>query len=197
MAGLGRETARGRTVMGHAGDGGQASDQASERATGRHRPHSLGQIPGRTPWNGVSQVSSHERAWSAPAWRWPQTEPLALSQSGLAFRRVFRTRVGARRSRPERLGAEEFLEAGRQRLGPTRAGSPQAAARSRKTGATGVDPRTTPHRDSRVPRARVCWSPSVTRLAAENRPCRVGDTRRFPGGTRTVRSVLCDRCVEP
>src|SRR6266545_2885955 len=58
VAGLGRETARGRTVMGHAGDGGQASDQASERAPGRHRPHSLGQIPVRTPARGQSGLES-------------------------------------------------------------------------------------------------------------------------------------------
>ena len=36
-AGLGMETAGGRTVTGHALQGGQASDQASKRAPGRHR----------------------------------------------------------------------------------------------------------------------------------------------------------------
>jgi hypothetical protein len=36
-AGLGIGTARGRTVMSHAPRGGQASDQASKRAPGRHR----------------------------------------------------------------------------------------------------------------------------------------------------------------
>lgn len=44
--------------MGHARDGGQASDQASERAPDRHRPHSPGQIPARTPARGQSGLES-------------------------------------------------------------------------------------------------------------------------------------------
>ena len=64
---------------------GFARCPAGEPAPDRYRPHPPGQIPGRTPRSGVSQVLSHERARSAPAWPWPQTEPPALSQSGLAF----------------------------------------------------------------------------------------------------------------
>ena len=64
--------------------GGQASDQASERAPGRHRPPRPDTSPERHP-SRVSQVSGHRRRAPAPTWQRPQTEPPALSQSGLAF----------------------------------------------------------------------------------------------------------------
>lgn len=75
----------GRSVAPFGISPGFARCPAGEPAPDRYRPHPPGQIPGRTPRSGVSQVLSHERARSAPAWPWPQTEPPALSQSGLAF----------------------------------------------------------------------------------------------------------------
>jgi hypothetical protein len=79
--GLGVKTARGRTVTGHAPRGGQASDQASVRAPGRHRPPRRDKSPEGHP-SGVRQVSGHRRRAPAPTWQRPQTEPPALSQTG-------------------------------------------------------------------------------------------------------------------
>jgi hypothetical protein len=56
------KTARGRTVTGHAPMGGQASDQASERAPGRHRPSSSGHIPKRTPERGQTGFESQTKS---------------------------------------------------------------------------------------------------------------------------------------
>src|SRR5262245_48074268 len=56
------KTASGRTVTGHAPQGGQASDQASERAPGRHRPPRPDTSHTKTPKRGQTGFESQTRS---------------------------------------------------------------------------------------------------------------------------------------
>ena len=82
---VGRQGAAcGSAVRSHACEGGQASDQASERGARPVPARSPGRVNAKTPPAGVSKTSSHERARSGTSLAIGPDGTLSLSQQDLS-----------------------------------------------------------------------------------------------------------------